>query len=123
MEVLGKIKMIDTTKEVGTGGFKKRDIVITTDEQYPQHILLQFVQDKCDLLNIFNVGDLVKVDVNLKGREWTNAQGETVYFNTIQGWRIFKQDTSKQTPAPQNQSAVDAYQTNANEEEADTLPF
>jgi hypothetical protein len=130
MEVLGKIKMIDTTKEVGTGGFKKRDIVITTDESYPQHILLQFVQDKCDLLNIFNVGDLVKVDVNLKGREWTNAQGETVYFNTIQGWRIFKQDTSKQTPAPQNQSEVNAYQTNTNpqqaggnEEEADDLPF
>jgi hypothetical protein len=32
----------------------------------------------------------VKIDINLRGREWTNAQGETVYFNTIQGWRIAK---------------------------------
>ena len=53
MEVTGKIKMIDQTKEVGSGGFKKRDVVVTTDEQYPQHISVQFVQDKCDLLNSF----------------------------------------------------------------------
>ena len=53
MEVTGKIKMIDATKEVGSSGFKKRDVVVTTDEQYPQHILVQFVQDKCDLLNGF----------------------------------------------------------------------
>lgn len=130
MEILGKIKMIDTTKEVGSGGFKKRDVVVVTDEQYPQSILVQFVQDKCDLLNNYNVGDDVKIGINLRGREWTNPQGETVYFNTIQGWNIFKQDTSKQSPAPQNPSAVDAYETktntsqaNANEEEADDLPF
>jgi hypothetical protein len=59
--------------------------VVTTDEQYPQHISVQFVQDKCDLLNSFQVGEAVKIDINLRGREWTNAQGETVYFNTIQG--------------------------------------
>lgn len=123
MEILGKIKMIDTTKEVGSGGFKKRDIVITTDETYPQSILVQFVQDKCDLLNNYNVGDDVKIGINLRGREWTNPQGETVYFNTIQGWNIFKQDTSKQSPAPNNASAVDKYESNANEEEADDLPF
>jgi hypothetical protein len=88
MEVIGKIKMIDTTKEVGTGGFKKRDLVVTTNEQYPQDIQVQFVQDKCDLLNSFQVGEDVKIDINLRGREWVNPQGETVYFNTIQGWRI-----------------------------------
>ncbi|MBP6587257.1 MAG: DUF3127 domain-containing protein, partial [Flavobacterium sp.] len=62
MEVTGKIKMIDQTKEVGSSGFKKRDVVVTTDEQYPQHILVQFVQDKCDLLNNYQVGEAVKID-------------------------------------------------------------
>jgi hypothetical protein len=52
MEV-GKIKMIDQTKEVG---LEVWDVVVTTDEQYPQHISVQFVQDKCDLLNSFQVG-------------------------------------------------------------------
>ena len=125
MEVTGKIKMIDQTKEVGSGGFKKRDIVVTTDEQFPQHILVQFVQDKCDLLNGFQVGEPVKIDINLRGREWTNPQGETVYFNTIQGWRIAKAQgdapAAQAPPMPAAQAFAPA--TNLNEEDADDLPF
>jgi hypothetical protein len=126
MEVIGKIKMIDQTKEVGSGGFKKRDVVVTTDEQYPQHISVQFVQDKCDLLNSFQVGEAVKIDINLRGREWTNAQGETVYFNTIQGWRIAKLQaeapaTGQTPPMPAAEAFAPA--TNLNEDEPDDLPF
>jgi hypothetical protein len=125
MEVTGKIKMIDQTKEVGSAGFKKRDVVVTTDEQYPQHILVQFVQDKCDLLNNFQVGEAVKIDINLRGREWTNPQGETVYFNTIQGWRIAKaQAEAAPTQAPPIPAAA-AFPpaTSLNEDEPDDLPF
>jgi translation initiation factor IF-3 len=125
MEVTGKIKMIDQTKEVGSAGFKKRDVVVTTDEQYPQHILVQFVQDKCDLLNTFQVGEAVKIDINLRGREWTNQQGETVYFNTIQGWRIAKvqaEATSSQAP-PMPAAAAFPPATSLNEDEPDDLPF
>jgi len=124
MEVTGKIKMIDTTKEVGTT-FKKRDVVVTSDEQYPQHILVQFVQDKCDLLNGYNIGDNVKIDINLRGREWTNPQGETVYFNTIQGWRIGKAQ-AEAAPAqapPMPAAAAFPPATSLNEEEHDDLPF
>ena len=126
MEVTGKIKMIDQTKEVGSAGFKKRDVVVTTDEQYPQHILVQFVQDKCDLLNNYQVGEAVKIDINLRGREWTNPQGETVYFNTIQGWRIAKaQAETAATPqtAPMPAAAAFPPATSLNEEEPDDLPF
>jgi hypothetical protein len=127
MEVTGRVKMIDQTKEVGSGGFKKRDIVVTTDEQYPQHILVQFVQDKCDLLNNFQVGEQVKIDINLRGREWTNQQGETVYFNTIQGWRIGKVQAEASAAAPQTPpmptAETFAPATNLNEEEPDDLPF
>ena len=93
MEILGTIRLIEETKQIGTGDFKKRDIVVTTiDEQYPQHVLIQFTQDKCDLLNQFKVGEQVKVDINIRGREWTNPIGEVSYFNTINGWRITKKD-------------------------------
>ena len=127
MEVTGKIKMIDATKEVGTSGFKKRDVVVTTDEQYPQHILVQFVQDKCDLLDGFAKDDAVKIDINLRGREWINPQGEAVYFNTIQGWRIGK--LQAETPQPQQAAppmpAAQAFEPAATftEEEHDDLPF
>jgi len=83
------------------------------------------VQDKCDLLDAYNVGDNVKVDINLRGREWTNPQGEVVYFNTIQGWRIAKSQveaTSSQAP-PMPAAAAFPTATSLNEEEPDDLPF
>lgn len=87
MEVNGKIKVINPTQNV-SATFKKREIVVSTDEQYVQHILIEFNQDKCDLLDKFKVGQSVKVGINLRGREWVNPQGETKYFNSIQGWSI-----------------------------------
>ena len=85
MEVTGKIKWLDETKTYGSNGFRKREVVVTTEEQYPQHILVEFIQDKCDLLNAFQMGQNVKIGINLRGREWVNPQGETKYFNSVQG--------------------------------------
>ena len=116
MTVEGKLKMIGETVDVGTSGFQKRDCVVTTDEQYPQHILVQFVQDKCNLLANFIVGEEVRIDINLKGREWVNKDGETVYFNTIQGWKI----TSLQ-PTHQHQGTAPA-PTTANTAQTQTNP-
>ena len=88
MEVQGKVKMVGDTQTFGSNGFRKREIVVTTEEQYPQHIMVEFVQDKTDLLNNYKPGQNVKISINLRGREWVNPQGETKYFNSIQGWRI-----------------------------------
>ena len=73
---------------IGQNGFEKRDLVIVTEEQYPQTIIIQFTQQRCDLLDSLQVGQNVKVYINIRGREWTNPQGETKYFNTIEGWKI-----------------------------------
>ena len=88
MEVQGRIKMVGDTQTFGSNGFRKREVVVTTEEQYPQHIMVEFVQDKTDLLNSYTAGQQVKISINLRGREWVNPQGETKYFNSIQGWRI-----------------------------------
>lgn len=88
MEIQGTIKLIGETQTIGNNGFVKREIVITTDEQYPQHILIEFVKDKTELLNAYQVGQTVKVSINLRGREWISPQGETKYFNSLHGWRI-----------------------------------
>ena len=88
MNISGKIKLINETKEYGSNGFRKRELVVTTQEQYPQNILVEFVQDRCEILDSFQVGELVKIDINIRGREWTNKDNEVKYFNSIQGWRI-----------------------------------
>lgn len=102
MEVSGRVKMVTPTMAV-SNSFKKREIVVTTEEQYPQHILIQFVQDKCDLLNGVQVGEQVKIGLNLRGREWINPQGEAKYFNEIQGWRIDRPQANQQ-PNQQQQN-------------------
>ena len=125
MEVSGKVKVINAEQQV-SASFKKRELVVTTDEQYPQHIMIEFTQDKCDLLNNYNVGEAVKVSINLRGREWVNPQGETKYFNSIQGWRIEKLQV--EAPAAQQMPPMPAAEafapaTDFKEEEHDDLPF
>lgn len=118
--------MIGDVQQI-SASFKKREVVVTTEEQYPQHILVEFTQDKTDLLNQYNVGEPVRVSINLRGREWTNPQGETRYFNSIQGWRVERLQT--EAPAASHQMPAmppsDAFEpaTNFNEEEHDDLPF
>ena len=87
MEVTGKVKVVGLEQQVSPT-FKKRELVVTTDGQYPEPILIEFVQDKCDLLNNILVGQDIKVGINLGGREWVNPQGETKYFNSVKGWKI-----------------------------------
>lgn len=89
MEISGTIKKIFDI-QFFPSGFKKREIILTTNDQYPQYLSIEFIQDKVDLLNDLEIGDLVKIFINLKGREWINPEGIVKYFNTIQGWRIEK---------------------------------
>ena len=88
MEVQGRIKMVGETQTFGSNGFRKREVVVTTEEQYPQHIMVEFVQDKCDLLNSYKEGQQVKININLRGREWVSPEGVVKYFNSIQGWKV-----------------------------------
>tara|TARA_R110000772_G_scaffold169897_3_gene281803 strand:- start:44 stop:418 length:375 start_codon:yes stop_codon:yes gene_type:complete len=124
MELQGKIKLIEETKTYGNNGFRKRGMVITTEEQYPQHIMIEFVQDKTDLLNSYQVGMNVKVSINVGGREWVNPQGETKYFNSITGWRIENVDQSVSPNMPP-MPPEDAFEpaSDLKEDDHDDLPF
>ncbi len=122
MEVTGKIKLINETQTFGASGFRKRELVLTTDEQYPQMLMIEFVQDKCDLLNNYAVGQDVKISINLRGREWINPEGVAKYFNSIQGWRI----ENLHAAAPQNTELPpleELQATDLSSDEPDDLPF
>ncbi len=124
MEITGKIKKIDETKTFGSNGFRKREMVITTEDQYPQMILIEFIQDKCDLLDSYKEGNDVKVSINIRGREWVNPEGEAKYFNSIQGWRI-EQSQSVAPEVVPPVDTVDAFEPadTVSDAEPDDLPF
>lgn len=117
MQLRGNIKLIGKTQFVGSNGFQKRELVLTTQEKYPQNILIEFTQDSCDELDKFKLGNFVEVNINLRGREWTSPQGETKYFNSIQGWKIStaKEEVTVEDHSPDREVVAEV--TN------DDLPF
>ena len=124
VEVSGKIKVLGDVKTYGDNGFRKREVVITTEEQYPQHLLIEFVQDRCELLDSFNVGEKVIISINLRGREWQNPEGEVKYFNSIHGWRIEKETSVNNDVIPPPDEAP-GFEVKADEDKEveDDLPF
>lgn len=124
VEVLGKIKVLGEIKTYGDNGFRKREVVITTQEQYPQHLLIEFIQDRCELLDSFNVGENVKISINLRGREWENPEGEIKYFNSIHGWRIEKEEfVEKDMIPPPDEAPGFEEKSDEDNEVEDDLPF
>jgi len=120
MDVTGILKVKSNTQQVSEK-FKKREFVITDNSsQYPQHISFQLVQDKCAIIDQYNVGDEIKVHFNLRGREWTSPQGEIKYFNSLEAWRIEGGNSS--APAGNKMEAVSESFTSASSE-GDDLPF
>ena len=123
MNISGKIKFISETKEYGSNGFRKRELVVTTQEQYPQNILIEFIQDKCGILDSYNDGELVKIDINIRGREWTNNDNELKYFNSIQGWRIEKIEENYDSQVPPLPTKEELNDNENSSKEPDDLPF
>ena len=127
MELQGTIKKL-TDIQTFASGFQKREMVLLTEEQYPQPINIEFLQDKADLLNNLSEGEQVKVHINIRGREWTSPQNEVKYFNSIVGWRVEKVEAGTSTepvaarPAD-NQTAAATKGSDVFADEEDDLPF
>ena len=75
---------------VERGDFKKIDLVVKTDGEYPQIFAIEFVKEKIQDIDFLNVGEKVSISCNLRGREWTSQEGVTKYFQTLQAWKIEK---------------------------------
>ena len=86
----GKVKVVGTTLQISEK-FSKREFVVVDDtNMYPQDIMFQLTQDKCNLIDSLAIGDEVEVSFNLNGREWVNPKGESKFFNTLDVWKISK---------------------------------
>jgi single-strand DNA-binding protein len=87
MQITGKIESIQTAQQV-TDKFIKRTFVITTDGDRPQSIQLELQGKNVGIIDGCGVGREVTCDIDIRGRAWTNPQGETKYFNTITCWKM-----------------------------------
>jgi len=90
MEITGEIKVVKDLELFGENEFKKRSVVLSTDEQYPQKLIIDFLQTKAKIVESISVGDNLTISVNIKGSTWTNKMGETRYGTNLIGWKIVK---------------------------------
>ena len=89
MEIKGIIKKISKTVQI-SDRFRKREFVVeyANNPDYPQPLQFELVQDRGELLDSFQEGQEVEVHFDLRGREWTNPQGQVKYFNSLQAWKL-----------------------------------
>lgn len=114
-EVIGSIIHIGNTETVGSAGtFKKRLLVVKTNEQYPQEVPIDFVQDKCEVLDKYAIGQSVKVGINIRGNSYNGK-----WYCSLNGWRIDKED------APiDGSSTIETFEVKTPlQKVADGLPF
>ncbi len=94
MKISGKIIEIKETQQVSET-FKKRNMVVEYEEGgYSEYITFELIQDRCNLVDGFEVGQEVTVHFNLKGRKWITPEGETRYFNALHAWRLETMDNN-----------------------------
>lgn len=117
----GVLILVKDTVQV-TEKFKKREFVIEdSSSMYPQEIIFQSVQDKCDMLDGYDEGQNVEVSFNLRGRAWESPQGETKYFNTLDAWRIeVKEAMAHGIPTPKEDIPPEPQ---GEAKDSDDLPF
>ena len=102
--IKGRIIVINELNHI-SDSFQKREFVLEVPDSNPQYtdlISLEFVKDKCSLLDQYQVGQEVEVGFNLKGRKWDGPKG-TRYFNTLQAWMI--KSVGQQAPPQAYQQA------------------
>ena len=117
-EITGTVKVILDLMTFDSG-FTKREFVITTDQQYPQHIKFECVKEKTALVDQLSVDDQVKVFFDIRGNEWNDK-----YYVNLSAWKIesLSSDGGGSDEADR-MSSVDASEPFDPDGEGDNLPF
>ena len=111
----GEVVFVTPTTSV-SDKFKKREVTLKSQDEYPQYVTFQLTQDKCDLANNLKTGEVVEVSYNLRGRKWEAQDGTIKYFNSIEAWTMSLSSKTEQAP-------IDKLTKDLDLESSDNLPF
>lgn len=90
MNIRAKLFSKSDTQQI-SDSFSKREFVAITEyeSKYPQPILFTLTKDKCSMIDSFKPEDIIDIDFNIRGREWSGPNG-LKYFTTLEVWKISK---------------------------------
>ncbi len=123
IEATGKLHTIFDTKQVSEK-FSKREFVIEMldNPKYPQTVLFQLTGDRCAQLDRLQVGDEVRIDFSLRGREWKSPSGEVKYFNSLDVWKVEPMRANASNGRRGSRDGADPYDREAPPREYDARP-
>ena len=123
-QLFGLITQIGEIETFGQNGFRKRELLIETVEEYPNNYKIEFHQVKTELLDKFSIGDSVKVSISIRGRKYVKEDGSEEVFNSIVGWKIENLRSDRPNSAvDQYQSSQNNQPSNTEEEQSGEVPF
>jgi hypothetical protein len=95
------------------GEWKKQDIIVENDGQYPKKVCISIWGDKINEGQL-QIGNLLKIDFDIESREYNSK-----WYTDIKAWKIEVTSTSTQN-TPTNTTNTDDFIPNGEE---DILPF
>jgi len=111
----GKIIKIGSTEQV-TEKFRKREFAITTNEQYPQKLKFDLINNNVDYLDDFNIGDDIKISFLVKGNEYKDK----IYINlTAVAIGLIEDESKPAKPRKVQETKVETIDN----DDFDDLPF
>lgn len=119
-ELTGKLIEIFEIQQI-SDKFKKREFVIEVPSEgnfnYIDYIKFQLTQDKCDLIDNYDINDMIKISFNIRGNKW-EKDDKVSYFTNLNAWKIESADEDgvEELPVPEEPEIT-------LEEEDNDLPF
>lgn len=95
------------------GEWKKQDIIVETEGQYPKKICISIWGDKISNSQL-QIGNSLKIDFDIESREYNNK-----WYTDIKAWKI----EIASTAYPTNPTAPMENNNNSQSSEDDELPF
>ena len=103
--------------ESKNGAWRKQDIIVETDGQYPKKICVSIWGDKI-IENQLLIGNVLTIFYEVESREYNNK-----WYTDIKAWKI-ETTTTASTPITQNTEPIPQnFQFSEEEENDDGLPF
>lgn len=87
-EIIGKVYFKSEVELIGANQMQKQILVVKTDAELPQKLPIEFIKDNCNLLNNLQIGQQVKVSVNVRGNEYQDRNQVTRFGLSFQGWKV-----------------------------------
>ncbi len=120
-EAKGKLIFKGEEQQI-TERFRKRELVIEIEDgMYPQQIKFQLTQDRCSLLDEYELNDEINIHFNLRGRAY-QKNGETIYFTNLEAWRI-ESFAAQVAPSPADDMPPPPMDLGDDQGSTDNLPF